>query len=259
MIRKMVMESFTGQSVWCVLCGIFMCIMVYRLTELYSRLFLNVYAKLTEREKMEWNNRGISTVHAIAVAVGSFYFLVLSDLFGEGSHNQSILERLSPQSDTLFGISIGYFVSDLGMILWYFPELGGLEYVLHHALSMFSILLSLISGQGQFYILIVLFSESTTPFVNLRWYLDVAKQKSSKLYICNGVALFLGWLVARIILFIYFFIHMYLHFDEVKKIFPLGFYSLLTVAPILAVMNVFWFWKIARGMMKTLSKAKHVQ
>ncbi|RVX22730.1 hypothetical protein CK203_008480 [Vitis vinifera] len=161
--------------------------------------------------------------------------------------------------EELFEISIGYFLSDLAMILWNFPALGGLEYVLHHGLSMFSIFLSLISGQGQVYILMVLFSESTTPFVNLRWHLDVAGLKSSNLYICNGIALFFGWLVARILLFIFFFYHMIIHFDEVKKIFPLGFYSLLMVPPVLAMMNAFWFWKIAKGLIKTLSKARHSQ
>ncbi|RYR27536.1 hypothetical protein Ahy_B01g051554 isoform D [Arachis hypogaea] len=163
----------------------------------------------------------------------------------------------------------------------------------------------------------VLFTESTTPFVNLRWHLDVSGLKSSKLYIWNGVALFFGWLVlsehtfhlnssstilirlqkiARIILFIFFFLHMYNHFDEasillcypssmekccvlivlrtpsqlytlqtcdgsvydakVKQIFPLGYYSVLTVPAMLAMMNIYWFWKIARGMVKTLAKAK---
>ncbi|KAF5178261.1 TRAM, LAG1 and CLN8 (TLC) lipid-sensing domain containing protein [Thalictrum thalictroides] len=50
---------------------------------------------------------------------------------------------------------------------------------------------------------------------------------------------------------------MYLHFDQVKMIFPLGFYSLLVVPPVLSVMNVVWFWKIAKGLVKTLAKAKH--
>ncbi|KAF7816270.1 transmembrane protein 56-B [Senna tora] len=143
------------------------------------------------------------------------------------------------------------------MILWLFPALGGLEYVIHHGLSMFSIILSLLSGQGQLYILMVLFSESTTPFVNLRWHLDIAGLKNSILYVGNGIALFLGWLIARIFLFIFFFIHMWIHFDEVKEIFPLGFYSLLVVPPVLAIMNIFWFWKITKGLVKTLSKAKH--
>lgn len=42
--------------------------------------------------------------------------------------------------------------------------------VLHHGLSMYSIFLSLISGKAHIYILMVLFSEATTPFVNFRWY-----------------------------------------------------------------------------------------
>ncbi|GMN23220.1 hypothetical protein TIFTF001_000026 [Ficus carica] len=191
--------------------------------------------------------RGFSTAHAILVAFASFYLVVLSDLFRKGSRDGPIVDRSSTLSNTVMGISIGYFLTDLGMIFWLFPALGGLEYVLHHGLSMFSIILSLRSGQGQMYILMVLFSESTTPFVNLRWYLDIAGQKNTRLYIFNGVAMFLGWLVARILLFIYFFHHMSTHFDEVEMIFPLGFYSLLIVPPVLAAMNLFWFWKIAKA------------
>lgn len=97
--------------------------------------------------------------------------------------------------------------------------------------------------------------------------------------------------LARVVLFIFFFIHMWIHFDEVisfcflipqdltdvccswinhwtfnfccyqvKTIFPLGFYCILTVPATLAILNLFWFWKIAKGMVKTLSKAaKHKQ
>ncbi|MBA0679012.1 hypothetical protein Goari_010811 [Gossypium aridum] len=77
---------------------------------------------------------------------------------------------------------------------WFILLISYLCQVLHHGLSMFSISLSLMSSQGQIYILMVLFSESTTPFVNIRWYLDVAGRKSSTIYIYNGIALFFGWL-----------------------------------------------------------------
>ncbi|CAL4908774.1 unnamed protein product [Urochloa decumbens] len=150
----------------------------------------------------------------------------------------------------------GYFLTDLAMILWYFPRLGGKEYLLHHGLSIYAISLALLSGKGHFYILMVLFTEATTPFVNLRWYLDLAGRKGSKLYLYNGLALFVGWLVARIILFVYFFAHMYFHFDQVRSVFPLGFYSILTVPPVLSLMNLLWFLKICKGMVKTLSIAK---
>lgn len=44
-----------------------------------------------------------------------------------------------------------------------------LAQVVHHGLSLYSFSLALLSGQGHLYILMVLFSEITTPFVNLRW------------------------------------------------------------------------------------------
>ncbi|XP_027336159.1 transmembrane protein 56-B [Abrus precatorius] len=240
-----------------VFAGIIFCVLVYRLTAVLSSLLFLGYGKLSSAQKIEWNNRGFSTFHALFASFTSFYLLMISDIFNKDSQEGLVVNRSSTFSNSVLGISIGYFLTDLAMILWHFPALGGLEYVLHHGLSMFSIIQALLSGQGQIYILMVLFSESTTPFVNLRWHLDISGHKNSKLYILNGIALFFGWLIARIFLFIYFFIHMWIHFDEVKEIFPLGFYSLLAVPPVLAIMNLFWFWKIAKGMVKTLSKAKH--
>uniref|UniRef100_A0A0A9H2W8 TLC domain-containing protein n=1 Tax=Arundo donax TaxID=35708 RepID=A0A0A9H2W8_ARUDO len=52
------------------------------------------------------------------------------------------------------------------------------------------------------------------------------------------------------------FTHMYFHFDQVKSIFTLGFYSTLMVPSVVAVMNVVWFGKIFKGMVKTLSRKK---
>ncbi|KAL8026955.1 hypothetical protein ABFX02_14G063700 [Erythranthe guttata] len=241
-----------------VFAGIFMCKIVYDLTGVISTSFFNGYNKLNSNQKLEWNNRGFSTVHAIVVAAGSLYLLVVSDLF-VNTQDGLFVSKTSTLSDTLLGVSIGYFLSDLAMIFYYYPALGGMEYVVHHGLSMYSITMALLSGQAQFYILMVLFTEITTPFVNLRWRLDIAGMKNSRIYIYNGVALFFGWLVARIVLFMFFFYHMFIHFDQVKGIFPLGFYSLISVPPVISVMNIFWFWKIARGMVKTLRKARHSQ
>ncbi|CDP04013.1 unnamed protein product [Coffea canephora] len=251
--------TLTKEQHWLlsVFLGIVMCKIVHDLTGVVSSVFFSGYAKLDKQGKLEWNNRGFSTFHAIVVAAASLHLLIASDLFDAASQDELIVNRKSPLSDTILGISIGYFLSDLAMIIYHFPVLGGMEYVLHHGLSVFSIIQSLLSGQGQIYILMVLFTEITTPFVNLRWYLDTAGQKNSKLYVCNGLALFLGWLVARILLFMYFFVHLFSHFDQVKEVYTLGFYSLLTVPPVLAMMNAFWFLKIARGLIKTLTRARY--
>ncbi|KAJ1285948.1 hypothetical protein BS78_03G316200 [Paspalum vaginatum] len=240
-----------------VLAGIVMCGAVYEITRKVSSRCFKCYNMLSNKQKVEWNNRSFSTFHALFAAAVSFYLVMISDLFNEDVHNGIIIDRKSWLSDSMFGVSIGYFLIDLAMILWHFPYLGGKEYLLHHGLSMYAIGLALLSGKAHMYILMVLFTEVTTPFVNLRWYLDVAGQKTSNLYLYNGVALFVGWLAARIILFIYLFTHMYFRFDQAKSIFTLGFYSLLAVPSTVAVMNVFWFWKILKGMVKTLSRRKH--
>ncbi|XP_010529701.1 PREDICTED: transmembrane protein 56-like [Tarenaya hassleriana] len=239
--------------------GIIICKVVYHLTGWTSHLLFKAYGTLGSKQRMEWNNRGFSTFHAVFVSVAAIYLLIFSGLFDDNVPGDLIINRTSTLSEAVLGFSIGYFLTDLSVILWHFPVLGGVEYVFHHCLSMLAIILAVTSGQSQFYIFMVLLSEATTPFVNLRLYLDTIGQKSSKLYVYNGIALFLGWLVARVFLFIYFFIHMSLHFDQVKQVFPLGFYSLLTIPPALGVMNLIWFWKIAKGLIKTVSKSRHCE
>ncbi|XP_051131950.1 uncharacterized protein LOC127252000 [Andrographis paniculata] len=236
--------------------GIIMCRAVFGFTSAFSSSFFKGYPKLSPQEKLEWNNRGCSTFHAIVVAASSLYLLVFSDLFVD-TETEMMINRTSTLSDTVLGVSIGYFLADLAQLVYHYPALGGMEYFIHHGLSVFSIVLSLLTGQAQAYTLMILLTEITTPFVNLRWYLHVAGLNNSKIYILNGVALFIGWLVARILLFVYFSFHMFVHFDQVKAVFWLCFYTLITVPLSLAVMNLVWFWKIAKGMTKTLRKARH--
>ncbi|GJR78021.1 transmembrane protein 56-B-like protein [Tanacetum coccineum] len=226
----------------------------YEFTGIVTPFIFNGFTKLNKEQKLEWKNRGFSTFHALFVAIASVYFILFSDIFDENAHEELIIKRRSTLSETILGMSSGYFLSDMAMIVWTYPTLGGLEYILHHGLSMFAIMQSLLSGEAEYYIFMVLFTESTTPFVNLRWYLDVAGMKSSQLYVLNGIAMFLGWLVARIVLFGFFFYHVFNHIDQVRQVQTPTFYGLHMIPPVLAVMNLLWFFKIAKGMIRTLRK-----
>ncbi|XP_010419023.2 PREDICTED: transmembrane protein 56-B-like [Camelina sativa] len=152
--------------------GALMCIIVYDLNRFISPLLFGVYGKLDSKVRMEWNNRGFSTFHAILTYVASIYLLVISYQFDENVHGDAVINSTSKLSESVMGImSLGYFLSDLAMMFLHFPALGGIEYVFHHFLSMLAIILSVTSGQNQFYIFIVLLSEATTPFaltINLR-------------------------------------------------------------------------------------------
>lgn len=234
-----------------VISGIFMSKMAYDLTHLLSSFYYKGYSSLTKTQRIEWNNRGMSSIHAIFITIMSVYLVFVSDLFSDNRPDGLIIFRSSHLSTFVFGVSVGYFITDLTMMFWVYPILGGKEYVLHHLLSVVSVAYSMSSGEGQLYTCLVLISEATTPGVNLRWFLDTAGMKRSTIYLINGALLFLGWLVARIILFFYLFHHVYVHYKQVKQMHIYGYLLVFVVPFTLAIMNMIWFAKILKGLRKT--------
>ncbi|KAG8659877.1 TLC domain-containing protein 4 isoform X2 [Manihot esculenta] len=211
-----------------IIVGISACKMVYDLTQLFSLVYFKSYSNLTKMQRVEWNNRAISTVHAIFITVISLYLVFCSDLYSDHRAELMIF-----QASSLSTFALG---------------------VIHHFISMVAVAYAMLIGEGQLYIYMVLISETTTPGVNLRWYLDTAGMKRSRAYLINGVVIFFAWLVARILLFMYFFYHVYLHYDQVKQLDNFGKVLILTVPLVLSVMNIMWFWKIIKGLKKTLAK-----
>ncbi|XP_031500824.1 uncharacterized protein LOC116264635 isoform X2 [Nymphaea colorata] len=228
--------------------------LIYNLTQLLTPWYYKGYAGLTKLQRVEWGNRGTSTAHAIFISIMALYLIYFSDLFSDSEIDGRIMLRSSSLSVSALGVSVGYFISDLGMIIWSYPSLGGMEYVVHHLLSVVSVAYSMSSGEGQIYTLMVLISEMTTPCVNLRWYLDTAGMKKSRLYLLNGIMMFFTWMVARILLFVYMYHHMYLHYDQAEGISSFGFFLVLVVPFVLAIMNLMWFRKIIKGLKRTLAK-----
>lgn len=237
-----------------ILSGLFACKMVYDLTQLISTFYFKSYAGLTKIQRIEWNNRSMSTVHAFFIAALSLYFVFWSDLFSDHRLAGLVTFRSSPLSTFGLGVSVGYFLADIGMIFWLYPSLGGIEYIVHHSLSAIAVAYAMMSGEGQLYTYMVLISEVTTPEINMRWYLDTAGMKRSSAYLINGIVIFFGWLVARVLLFVYMFYHVYLHYDQVKQMHIFGFFLVFMVPAVLGIMNLMWFGKIIKGLKKTLTK-----
>ncbi|KAK9152451.1 hypothetical protein Syun_010760 [Stephania yunnanensis] len=238
-----------------VLGGIFACKMAYELTQLISSFYFKSYDGLTKMQRFEWNNRGMSTLHAIFITVMSLYLVFFSELYSDQQFGL-VPFRSSPLSTLHLEVSVGYFLTDLGMIIWLYPSLGGMEYVVHHSLSLIAVAYSMLSGEGQLYTYMVLISEATTAGVNLRWYLDTAGMKRSSAYLINGVVMFFAWLIARILLFVYLFYHVYLHYDQIQQMHTFGILLVFVVPCALSIMNLMWFGKILKGLKKTLAKSQ---
>ncbi|XP_073225453.1 uncharacterized protein [Cicer arietinum] len=214
--------------------GIFACKLIYDLTQLVCTNYFKSYSSFSKIQRIEWNNRAISTIHSVFITTMSLYLVFCSNLFSDNQSTEPITVRSSSLSTFALGVSVGYFISDFAMILWFFPSLGGYEYVIHHLLSLVAVAYSMLSGEGQLYTYMVLISETTTPGINLRWYLDVAGMKRSKAYLINGVVIFLAWMVERM--------HI------------IGQILVVVVPLVLSVMNLVWFAKIVKGLRKTLAK-----
>ncbi|XP_052201761.1 uncharacterized protein LOC127807747 isoform X3 [Diospyros lotus] len=227
---------------------------LYDLSQLVSTLYFRSYNALTKIQRIEWNNRAISTFHAIFISSLSLYFVFWSDLFSDEHSGILVTIRSSQLSTFSLGVSVGYFIADLGMIFWLYPSLGGIEYIVHHSLSAIAVAYAMFTGEGQLYTFMVLISEVTTPEINMRWYLDVAGLKRSNAYLINGVVIFFAWLVARILLFVYMFYHVYLHYDQVIHMHTFGYLLVFAVPVALGTMNLIWFAKIIKGLKKTLAK-----
>ncbi|CAM8927173.1 hypothetical protein QQ045_023752 [Rhodiola kirilowii] len=263
-----------------ILVGVLAFKLVYDVTQLISSSYFKTYSSLTKIQRMEWNNRfvyvllfhlpwlcqssldlalslisrGISTVHALFIAALALYFVFWSDLFADKTHLGPLTFRSSHFSTFGLGVSVGYFLSDIVMILWLYPSMGGIEYVIHHSLSGIAVAYAMFTGEGQLYTYMVLISEVTTPEINMRWYLDISGMKRSGAYLLNGIVIFFAWLVARILLFVYMFYHVYLHMHQVNKMHIFGFLLVFLVPAVLSVMNLMWFGKILKGLRKTLAK-----
>ncbi|XP_060194212.1 uncharacterized protein LOC132623473 isoform X2 [Lycium barbarum] len=86
-----------------VFAGIFSCKMVYDLCQLISSFYFRTYTTLTKIQRIEWNNRGMSTVHAIFISAVSTYFAFWSNLFSDHNPDGLLITRSSQLSTFTLG------------------------------------------------------------------------------------------------------------------------------------------------------------
>lgn len=76
--------------------------------------------------------------------------------------------------------------------------------------------------------------------------------KAAPIYTINGICMFLSWFTGRILLFMWFFHHMWQHRLLIADLRQDVQLLIATVPILLFVLNVFWFGKIVKGLLKLL-------
>lgn len=83
--------------------------------------------------------------------------------------------------------------------------------------------------------------------------------KSSRIYLLNGMVVFVFWLVGRLLWQLYVFHHLFRHRAELSLLTAAGQALVVGVPPALFSLNIWWFAKICRGVAKLLHGKQKVR
>lgn len=218
------------------------------------------YRGLSKESQRDWDSRASSSLHAVVITALAAWIILFTDLYKDdnGSGAPAML-RVSPLTNAALGVSLGYFVLDLAMMLVYYPQMGGAEMVAHHVASLLSVLRALMAQYAHLYTLAMLSTEVTTPFINARWQMDRCGLRAHPAYLANGLVVMCLWAINRIAMFAPFFLHGWRHRDEIL---PMPWYDkvLLVGVPLMLLgLNCFWFRKMLRVVVKTARVVREKQ
>ncbi|NWX20967.1 TM56B protein, partial [Aegotheles bennettii] len=208
------------------------------------------FNNLSQKRKIEWNSRTVSTFHALVVGGFCLYILLYDDavnadhLWGDPS-----IVKLN------VAITTGYLISDLLLIIYYWKAIGDKFFVIHHLTALYAFYFVLSKGLLAYFGNFRLLAEFSTPFVNQRWFFEVlGYPKSSVVNIINGVLMTVVFFVVRIAVMPIYYSHVISSFG-MEGFQRLGFAAQSTwiiSSVILDVMNVIWMVKIAKGCYKVI-------
>ncbi|NXS00873.1 TM56B protein, partial [Oxylabes madagascariensis] len=195
------------------------------------------FNNLSQKRKIEWNSRTVSTFHALVVGGFCLYILLYDD---------------AVNADHLC-----YFCSlvDLLLIICYWKAIGDKFFVIHHLAALYAYYFVLSKGLLAYFGNFRLLAEFSTPFVNQRWFFEVlGYPKSSKANIINGVLMTVVFFVVRIAVMPVYYSHVISSFGT-EGFQRLGFAAQsawIISSVVLDIMNVMWMVKIAKGCYKVI-------
>ncbi|XP_028909184.1 TLC domain-containing protein 4-like [Ornithorhynchus anatinus] len=205
------------------------------------------YQALPRKKHLEWDSRCVSTIHATIISFFSLYILQYDDAINANKlRGDPKLVRL------IVAIASGYLLYDLLLLLRFWSFLGDGMFLCHHVISLFSFQYQLITGALPYFANFRLLCEFSTPFVNFRWFLDVAGwPRSSPIVFLNGLAMAVVFFIARIAVIPTYYHHMLAWVGtEAMAQLSLPLKSTWVLSSLgLEILNIYWMYRILRGLL----------
>lgn len=200
------------------------------------------------------SSRVVSTIHAIVTAAMGLYTLWNFSPHIIGGDPALLWYGTTSYELILLSISTGYFLFDFSLGFRN-PGLLDKKMLIHHCIALFGCITGTYTKVGLPFHCMFLINEASTPFVNN--HAMYGKNKKWPYLVPNGLAMFLSYLFCRILL------NAYLTYGMVRTFFtlvpstsPFMFWSQTSLATILYFLNIGWFYRIAKGLVKALAGKK---
>ena len=192
----------------------------------------------------EWDSRLVSNLHATVTVAGG----LLCALDSLDYTREETLFGYSHVVASVCSVFMGYLVYDL-LLCAATPTLRSAGTFMHHALFLVCCWLNLANSFMKFQFMWLILCESSTPFVNRRWFLAATGRQASPAYRSNAAGLCTSFFASRILGYGAGLVHLASLHDLLAKI-PMP----LLVVPLLVSMayglNLMWMRVLWRGYLK---------
>lgn len=227
---------------------------VFLLMEVASAVVLSrlsaTYRSATLGMKMWLCSSVVSTLHALIATYGSFWLL-----FKEGG----TVVGMDPRQEFYNVMSAGYMLVDLLLVLTgatFSSRFRDPGIILHHLLGLVG-LYYISSRPAAWHASLWLATEFSTPFVNALLLLRTFGYKETLAYKVTGILLVAVFFAVRVVLVAYYWHVVATNYTTISTALPpFDMVALLGTCVATTLLNLTWFVKMVKGLLKTLWPSK---
>jgi hypothetical protein len=218
---------------------------------------------------VQWVSRIPSTLHALLAMYGGMQVLLEAE--GQrawAGEAEFMVWGATPLRSFWAMHTAGYITYALFLVVMHHKVLGDPMLLMHHVLVILTFVGSIFSGVGTFYVGVLLLNEASSPFLNINFFLAAMGYKGT-LYVANGLVLFVSFFLLRIVLSIYWLLHvLFVCWPGAMRAYALPWesggevllYSVCFVNTVLffvfILLNVVWLKSLAMAVTRELSPNK---
>mmetsp|Transcript_70622 Transcript_70622/g.132158 ORF Transcript_70622/g.132158 Transcript_70622/m.132158 type:complete len:283 (+) Transcript_70622:38-886(+) len=246
--------AFAAAWVYCAVVGILSCLFA-------GRVFGEAFTSLSAGKKAMWHCYsyclfcGVISCWLMAEDVRPLFWDHVWD-----PHYQYYVKQ-SPSFRRAAGFSCGFLAFDLTVLLLghrllikAYKRPMYMQMLVHHTLSIASWPLTIQHGLATGLVAYCIFTESTSIFVNLHWFLREAKLEGTWCGFFNGIALLVSYLIVRVIP-VAWVAWCWWRCPKPDWTWIEWIYG-ASLAPLPSLFNLFWFRLICKGAMAKFLKGK---